>query len=61
MKNYKLKIKNGIYNLKSNPLGRRRNDAPESIEPDTVSNKFLTVMTDQSGAAACCPPEAKWT
>jgi len=28
------------------------------IEPDTGLNKFLTVMTDQSGAAACCPPEA---
>jgi len=38
--------------------GRRRHHAPWSIEPDTGLNKFLTLITDQSGAAACCPPEA---
>jgi len=44
--------------LEKSPPGRRRHHAPGNIESDTESNKFLTVMTDQSGAAACCPPEA---
>jgi len=36
------------------PYSKKGHHAPGNIEPDARLNKFFTLMTDQSGAAACC-------